>query len=152
MATAADFRLSEYKKLRDEISALNQHVRQIELFAITGTAAIYAWLATHVDVALTDWGWRVSVLFPLLGGLISLANMLRVMQIATYIKDIEATFGDGGWEHKLAELRQGSVGHRPVGLVSAVFWILLLLVTVAVAAVMPSEVRLLDAEEAGPLC
>jgi|SRR5208283_714968 len=45
-----EIRLEEYLTLRAELDDQIKAMRQVEIYAVTGIAAVYAWLAAHVDV------------------------------------------------------------------------------------------------------
>jgi hypothetical protein len=45
-----DIRVEEYRTLRVELDDTVKALRQVELYTIGSVAAVYAWLATHVDV------------------------------------------------------------------------------------------------------
>ena len=60
------FDLEEFKTLRQEILQKVEASSRLEVFAVTGAAAVYAWLGTR-DVAVARAVWFIPCLFPILG-------------------------------------------------------------------------------------
>jgi hypothetical protein len=117
--------IEEFKSLRSEIDARFRDSRSLEVYITGGLIAYYAWLITHCVPTLPgtlfgihipdSFPWLIAVLFPLLGSWRALVNTNRVLNIASYIRNIENNFdgldGDGkrlrapGWEKEIDRIR-----------------------------------------------
>jgi hypothetical protein len=133
-----EFHLKEYEFLKQEIAELVDHSRKLEIYAIGAIAAFYAWFikAHPAPVALL-----IPTALALLGWLRSYAALVRIYEIADYLREMERTLtlnklGLCGWE----SYRKAMRGHAPGSIRSrmyaapflssaAVFWIALILVS-----------------------
>jgi hypothetical protein len=86
-----DFHIKEWESLRDEITSQIDHTRQLELATVAGMAAFYAWFAT-AKPPLSHFLLALPSLLVLLAGLRSWGTLVRIQEIATYIRKIEAEF------------------------------------------------------------
>jgi hypothetical protein len=112
----------EYKSLRGEISALVAESRKLELLAIGGVAATYAWFVT--SKVPPGAAWYVPALLPLLGALRAYAIFKRIGEIGDYLRNIEKSLDWSGWEtHFATKLRSR------VSFTSIVLWLALLAFT-----------------------
>jgi len=131
------FHIEEFKALRAEIDARVKEGQTWESLAITATAAVYAWLATNSDKEFSEIGWWIPVLFPLFGMLRHGALLLRIVQIAEYIRSIEETLANeplAGWErHLLDQRKRHPVRSRLISFSSFAFWATLLILTIWIA-------------------
>lgn len=131
-----NFHIEEFKALRAEIDSRIKEGQTWESLGLTATAAVYAWLATN---SFCDFAWWIPVLFPAFGLLRHSALMVRILQIAGYIRDVEAKLSDDpltGWEtHLLNQRVQHPYRSRLISFSSFVFWTALLILTIYIAAV-----------------
>lgn len=130
------FRLEEYKALRAEIDSRIKEGNNWESIAIAGIAAVYSWLATNSDKPVAAIGWWVPVLFPLFGLVRQCALLVRIMQIASYLRDMEVAFAQHdptGWETYLKRRRQEApIRSRLISFSAILMWIVLLAITIAI--------------------
>jgi hypothetical protein len=148
------FHIHEFDALRAEILAQVEHSRQLEIYALVGTAAIYAWFATGPTPrnALALW---IPPLLAGLGALRSIGTLQRLNELGEYIMSIETKFALDGkaWEHYRAkryraehhpaehhpaehyraEHYRAKIRSSPFLWTAVIFWVLLLGVTLVVA-------------------
>lgn len=99
------FMLAEYGSLRKEIATYVQDTRNLEKYAVGGTAAVWAWLVVHRS-DISGWmtlGWFIPLLFPIFDGWRSLTLYHHVREIGKYIQTkVEKDFtGEGRFEEYL---------------------------------------------------
>lgn len=131
-ATGKDFHLKEYESLKKEITDLVEHSRKIEIYAVGALAGFYAWFINNDPP-------RVALLIPimlaLLGGFRSYAVLIRIGEIAAYIRKIECVLALKelhlcGWESHRRRLRAKRFHYKwlrlaPFFTSAAVFWLVL---------------------------
>ena len=100
-AHARIFNLKEYEALRVEINDTLREIRMIERYAVAGSGAIWAWLATRPNLHAAVW---VLPLMLVAAGFIRNSILYaHVKQLGDYIRLIEAHIlkgseGPRGWE------------------------------------------------------
>lgn len=130
-SVAKEFHLKEYEFLKEEIADLVDHMRKIEVYAVGATAAFYAWfIKTHP----TTFALAIPIALAVLGGFRSYAVLLRVYEIAKYIRHIEKNFALNdaslsGWDSYLQQFRNSmftrlSIYIAPFFSSAALFWVL----------------------------
>lgn len=138
-----EFHFKEYDSLKAEITALVEHSRKLEIYALGGMAAFYAWWFLRANpengnatLAVDEKALLLPVLIAVMGAFRSLAVALRIDQIAKYLVKLEDVFAlEGlGWERTLAgpNPRGNSpsvVKRSPFKSSGSVYWTLLLVVT-----------------------
>jgi hypothetical protein len=129
---AADFALQEHSELRAEIRDLIKDSRTLERNVIVGIGVVWGFLALHIPSGWDRWAWWVPVLFAVLGSLRTFGMTRAFRQYGAYLKHVETAFFGAddieGWENFLLK-----DGRRALGPTTLLFWILLLLMTAAVA-------------------
>ncbi|NOT86176.1 MAG: hypothetical protein HOP02_15680 [Methylococcaceae bacterium] len=120
--------LEQYKMLREEIFFHLRETRKLEIYAVAGVAALYAWLSTH-NVALSAI-WFVGTIIPIFGGIRSLVSLHRIKEIAAYLRELENAFftSNGlpkGWEIYFKGQSRGTMTNIAKG-----FWVSLLIITI----------------------
>lgn len=124
----------EFLALRNEGDAQVAETRRLEMAAVGGAAAIYAWLATHQPIyGIGRWAWLLPLLLPIFGGLRSFAIYRRISDIGAYLKKIEDQLPETqklarGWENFLASRK------KYLAKSAWAFWIALLLICVALSS------------------
>jgi hypothetical protein len=124
--------------LHEERVSLAQETRKLEISAITAVAALYAWLATHLEVRGAI--WYIGVPLVLLSSFRSFVLGGRILFIKTYLRQIEQQlFRDKsqllGYESYFFERTKPiSKWYLHIRYTAVVMWIALLLVT----AIAPS--------------
>ena len=117
--TFNQLRIEEYKDRRAEIDTLLKDTKNIELYALIGVAAYYAWLLTHcVSPSLP---WLIPIVIPILGAWRSFENVMQVLKNAKYLRDLEKeifVFQLKGWERYLAATRHMDEIRNRLGLTS----------------------------------
>lgn len=125
---AVGFHLKEYESLKQEVSEQVEHTRKLEIYAVGGIAAFYAWYigATTLPHELLI----IPLLLASLGAWRSGAALKRINEIAAYLVQLEGVFaltGDKlGWETHRKNNRSS-----PFLLSGTAFWGTLILVTAA---------------------
>jgi hypothetical protein len=133
MVTDFDLTKEEFLALRSEATEQVAETRRLEVAAVGGAAAIYAWLATQQPTyGIKEVAWLLPILLSLFGGLRSYAIHRRITDISVYLKRIENKVPDtqkllSGWEH----FRESRV--RYLAKSALAFWIILLLVCIALS-------------------
>ena len=130
------YHLEEYRALRSEIELRIKEGHTLETFSVAGIAAVYAWLATHIDTGISEFGWWIPALFPVLGIMRQLGVWFRMEEIAKYTQAIETTFKlkkPPGWETYLDNKRKKEP-HKSqlLSLSSLSLWIAMFLVTILI--------------------
>jgi hypothetical protein len=130
------FVAKQYDALREEIMKHVDETRRLELAAIGGVAALFAWFATRAQGTPPYPVWLIGSLIPLLGAVRSVALFRRVQVIAQYIREeLEPVLlsrpGDPrGWETYFeAHVGRGKPGPEAgsrVSFTSMLFWLVLL--------------------------
>jgi hypothetical protein len=129
-STELDLTKEEFLALRREVEAQVAETRRIELAAIGGVAAIYAWLATHSPIyGIEEWAWLLPILLPLFGGFRSRAIGYRIDDIREYLQKIEKEIPKdrnlvGGWETFLAQPSR----RKYIAKSAWAYWIILLVI------------------------
>lgn len=124
-----NFHLQQYDWLKKEIGSAVNEAYALERYAVIGTGAVWAWLATHLSPSPPPkMSWWIPVLFATFGALRSLALIFSIKPKATYMRRLEDEAFPSqkplGWERYYAKNK------RPyVGTTMAVFWLLLILLT-----------------------
>jgi len=108
--TQKEFHFKEYETLKKEIADLVEHSRKLEIYAVGGIAAFYAWWFLRANPEGPGGGvpvdWKallLPVLIVLMGGFRSLAVSGRIDEIAEYLVRVERVFAlpKLGWERTL---------------------------------------------------
>src|SRR5689334_11824099 len=84
-----ELHLKEYESLRKEISELVEHSRKLEIYAVGGIAAFYAWFLA-AETQPTRIALGIPTALAILAALRSLATLVRIEEIAGYILTIES--------------------------------------------------------------
>jgi hypothetical protein len=114
-----DFHLKEYELLKKEVSDQVEHTRKLELYAVGGIAAFYAWFMSPKTPPPSA-ALGIPLLLVLLGAWRSWAALARIKEIAGYLIQVEAVFAlkePGGWETYRTKNPS-----RPFLLSAAAFW------------------------------
>jgi hypothetical protein len=118
---------AQYKLLRAEVLQLVDETRKLELYALGGVAALYAWLVKdgqHVPKS----AFYIAVPLVALGGLRALALYFRVKEIGEYQRKLEELYFTSpalpGWERY--RKKHGYTILLPTAIA---FWALLALMT-----------------------
>jgi hypothetical protein len=142
------FDLEEYKSLRAEIVQKVEISARLEVFAVTGAAAVYAWLATRDD-AIPRAIWFIPCLFPTLGFWRAKKLGDQMVIAGTYLELIERrrrpgelTGLDGelagrdihGWE---AYVHRDEVWNKFRDRAGLFFWLSFMLLTAALPCFLP---------------
>jgi hypothetical protein len=126
-----DFHIKEWESLRDEITSQIDHTRKLELATVAGMAAFYAWFASAKQ-PVSHFLLALPSLLVLLAGLRAWGTLVRIQEIATYIRKIEKEFclnksGLIGWDRtRDTEFARSS----PFKVSAALFWCAALVVSV----------------------
>ena len=129
-----EIRLEEYLTLRAELQDQIQAMRQVETYAVSGIAAVYAWLATHGDVLRPgSLAWWLPAGIAAFGFLKNRAFLSAVKAIAAYMLEIEKMIVVEGnrplnWYHHLEKRGKRT---RLFDVYDAMMWPGLLLLTSA---------------------
>ena len=96
-----DFHVKEYESLKKEVSEQVEHTRKLEIYAVGGIAAFYAWFTRatpHPPSVLLIIPW----LLVLLGAWRSGAALKRIKEIVVYLVRLENKFALSGlgWESR----------------------------------------------------
>jgi hypothetical protein len=128
------FHLEEYRSLKNEVEYRVKATEQIELLVVVGIAGLYTWLSKESGTA-SGGIWWLPVVLVTLGAFRQIALLNRIMEITSYIREIENRLcleDPGGWEHFLRNIRRSPRGHL-ISMSGYFLWILLLAMTVAIA-------------------
>ena len=132
------FHLKEYESLKREIEALMEHSQKLEIYAVGGLAAFYAWFVKAQPPCIV---LVIPTLLAVLGAFRSFATLKRIYEIAEYLLKVEELFamsnrGLHGWEtHRWARIAPRN--HKPIMAASplkssaAVFWLVLIVISLA---------------------
>jgi hypothetical protein len=107
MKDANEIRLEEYQTLRAELDDQVKAMRQVEIYAVTGIAAVYAWLAVHIDLFRPgSLAWWLPTGIAAFGFLKNRAFLSAMRAITAYMLEIEKTIVVEGtrplnWYHHL---------------------------------------------------
>lgn len=125
--TSADFLLSEFAKLRDEILEAIKEIRALERYFLLVTGALLGWLLSSVSRASPEF-YGLPLLMAVLFGIRVYALHLQISYIGGYIKRIETEFIDNdlGWEHHLSGLDPKGI---TLGRSELAFWSISVIVT-----------------------
>ena len=126
-----EFHLKEYESLRKEMGELVEHSRKLEIYALGGIAAFYAWYLTSTSLRLPKELLWIPVFLAMLGALRSWSVYNRLMDIAKYLRQVEKclTLKDCdliGWETHLKLPKNES---SPFLSSAAIFWLVLVLIS-----------------------
>lgn len=118
--------VEQFKSLRTQIDTTLKELKNLELYALAGVIAYYAWLFTHCipsiyipvsqyKISISPIIWFIPVLLPMLGAWRVWVNIGNILIAADYIREIEDEFDDPlhhihigpdkGWENYLYGLR-----------------------------------------------
>ena len=128
-AAGKEFHLKEYESLKKEIGELVEHSRKLEIYALGGIAAFYAWYLSSPTPRTPKELLLIPVLVACLGALRSWSVFIRIGDIAKYLRKVEAALSLKdrcllGWETHLKQPDNQS----SVFVSSAVtFWLVVLL-------------------------
>lgn len=135
-AAGKEFHLKEYESLKKEIFDLVEHSRKLEIYVVGAMAAFYAWFIKEQPVTSA---LCIPIVLALLGGFRAFSTLIRINEIAGYLRAMEGFFalnnvGVQGWEsYRQAYKKQSGPGHNkfaaPFFTSAAVFWTLLALVS-----------------------
>ena len=87
-----EFHIKEWESLREEITSQIDHTRKLELATVAGLGAFYAWFASAKAHTPSHFLLAVPSLLVLLAGLRAWGTLVRIQEIATYIRTIEEAF------------------------------------------------------------
>ena len=123
-----EFHLKEYESLKKELGELVEHSRKLEIYAVGGIAAFYAWYFTVKTSSVPPGALYIPVLLAFLAGLRSWSVLIRITEIAKYIVRVEAAFSLPnfdviGWETYRSKPENDS---SPFLASASVFWSTLL--------------------------
>jgi hypothetical protein len=124
------FHLKEYDFLQKEHLALVEHTHKLEVYAVGGLAAFYAWFIEHGPPRSALW---IPILLSSLGAFRSWAVLVRLREIRVYLREIESLFAPGDCEPKGWERHRENSRLSPFVWTSVVFWGVLVIVSVASA-------------------
>ena len=125
-----EFHLKEYESLKKEIETLVEHSRKLEIYALAGSAALYAWYLNDGSHSVRS-VLLIPILIALLGGLRSWSVLARIYEIAEYLRLLEAAIclrdlKLKGWETHRFENNKTNLFHEsPFASSAAVFWLVL---------------------------
>lgn len=121
----ADFLLHEYDSLRKEIEQDINEMRAVERYAVLGTAAIWTWLASGMQLpSVYRLAWWLPLFLVILACL-RVYTIWKLMKLkGRYIKTREEKLGLQGWEHFLGREEGFIIQYSPT-----LLWALLLPVT-----------------------
>ena len=127
-----DFHIKEWESLREEITEQIAHTRKLELATVAGLGAFYAWFASAKTHSPSHFLLLIPSLLVLLAGLRAWGTLVRIQEIATYIRKIEAQFslktnGLIGWDLTRDKCFAKSA---PFKVSAGLFWIASLIVSV----------------------
>jgi hypothetical protein len=141
MTPSQEVVLDQYRMLRAEVMSLIDETRKIEVYALGGIGAFYAWLVSSTT-AKDGLIWYLPTALAVFGGMRSLGLFVRLGDISRYMQDIEAKWSslgllDNGWETYFSkdERRWPKVpgfykaNKFPLSFVTTVFWGMLILGT-----------------------
>lgn len=128
--------------LRAEVMSLVDETRKIEVYALGGIGAFYAWLVSSTAVK-DDSIWYLPTALALFGGMRSWGLFVRLGDISKYMQIIEAKWGrygipEVGWETYFSkdERRWPNVpgiyktNKFPLSFMTTAFWFMLTIGTV----------------------
>jgi hypothetical protein len=124
------FHLKEYDFLQKEHLALLEHTHKLEVYAVGGLAAFYAWFIEHGPPRSALW---ILILLSSLGAFRSWAVLVRLREIRVSLREIENLFAPGDHEPKGWERHRENSRLSPFVWTSVVFWGVLVIVSVASA-------------------
>jgi hypothetical protein len=131
-----DLLLEEYKDLRKQIDQLLEETNTLAKYAVVLAGAIWTWLATHDNHQYFLW-W-LPMLITVVFGLRVWPLTYSVTELGEFISRIEESMGlsaELGWEMKCKADRKSNkffIRNSPRYISALAFWVLLLLITVAV--------------------
>ncbi len=135
MSDTHDFDLEEFKALRQEILQKVDAISKLEVLAIGGAAAVYAWLGTRT-VPTPRLIWFIPLLFPVLGWLRAHYLGRQVSMAGGYLEILEKRLRPvpllgpaHGWE---GYIRLPHIQEKFVDPVSNFFWCVFVCLTVVI--------------------
>src|SRR5215204_1801416 len=107
LQSGQQFHLKEWESLRQEILEQVDHTRKLEFGSVAGLGAFYAWFVS-ANPSPSRFILVVPTLLAFLGGMRALGTLIRIQEIACYIREIEEHFSLGdkglvGWERTRAK-------------------------------------------------
>ena len=126
-AASKDFHLKEYESLKKEVSEQVEHTRKLEIYAVGGIAAFYAWFI-GAETNLPSELLIIPLLLAILGAWRSGAALTRINEIAVYLVQLEDVFALSGQRFGWETHRKNNPSN-PFFLSGAAFWGALVLVT-----------------------
>lgn len=126
-----EFHIKEWESLREEITSQIDHTRKLELATVAGMAAFYAWFAS-AKPPVSHFLLTLPSLLVLLAGLRAWGTLVRIQEIATYIRKIEEAFSLGeagliGWDRTR---EQDFPKSSPFKVSASLFWWVALVVSI----------------------
>jgi hypothetical protein len=123
--------LEMYKTLHDERVSLGEETRKLEVLAVTGVAALYAWLATN---RVHGAPWLIALPLVILASFRAAVLGERILIIKDYLKTLEShLFPDEskifGYEQFNAE-QTSHKWYKHLRYSAAFIWVFLFVVTV----------------------
>lgn len=127
-----DFHLKEWEALRKEIETQIEHTRKLELATVAGLGAFYAWFWSVGEDNPARFLLLVPSLLVLLAGLRAWGTLVRIEEIAVYLRTIEYAFSLEridmiGWERTR---KQRFPDSSPFKMSAGLFWVASLVVSV----------------------
>ena len=129
--SSADFLLSEFSKLRDEVLEAIKEIRALERYFLLVTGALLGWQLSSANIASPEF-YALPLLMAVLFGIRVYALHLQIAYIGGYIKRIETEFieNDFGWERHLSGLKPKGL---TLGRSEFAFWSIAVVVTAFIA-------------------
>jgi hypothetical protein len=106
-----DYLLREFEHLKNEIEAEVSESRTLERYAVIGTGATWAWLATHPIPAGSRAVWWIPTIFVAAGAVRALAMAQFIVHAARRLREVERiVLGEmEGWEAYVARVGRGAM-------------------------------------------
>lgn len=128
---AREFHVKEWESLREEITSQIDHTRKLELATVAGLGAFYAWFASATP-SPSHFLLVVPSLLVLLAGRRAWGTLVRIQEIATYIRTLEQALcldqeGLIGWDRTRDKLFPKP---SPFMMSAALYWFAALAVSV----------------------
>jgi hypothetical protein len=120
---AQQFHLDQLKDIRAEIDEHIKHLRQIEVYAVTGTFIVWGWLMSHPDIRRIRLAWLLPFCLVCFALLKHRSTQNAIQGLGNYIHRAETAFvcHGLGWENSIE--RQASA--KSYSRFNQIFWSLL---------------------------